>query len=409
MKILFLCTYYTPEIAASLYLSSDLMEDLAVNHEVEIYTPVPSRGLTKKEYKKYKNQKSIEYTDRNLEIKHFMLFRENKNKVARTFRYFIQNIIQFFYALKTDADVIYIMSTPPTQGVLGALIKKIKKVPIIYNIHDIFPESLVNAGLTNKNSVVFRIGNALQLYIYKNVDKLIVLSNDMKSNLLKKNVPENKVEVVYSWVDEKKIIPITRENNKLISKYRLEPQKFFVLYAGNLGLGQDIEVIIKAAKMLVSYKDIKFLIFGTGSDENYYKTMASKMGLKNLFFFPMQPYEDVSYVYSLGDICIVSCKKGVGHSGMPSKTWSILSTGKPLIAVFDKNSELETMVKENNWGEFVEAGDYEMLSKAVLNLYDNPKLRKEIGKKNREYILNNLTRNVMTTKIENIFKEVVKI
>ena len=151
-----------------------------------------------------------------------------------------------------------------------------------------------------------------------------------------------------------------------------------------------------------------FIIFGSGTEENYYREKNNKMGLSNLKLFPIEPYEKVSHVYSLGDVCLVTCKKGVGKSGLPSKTWSILSAGSIPIASFDKGSELEKIINENNLGGFADAEDSEALSDEIVRFYKNQEKNKAIRENSRKFVLDNLSRNTSTRKIENILKEVVE-
>ena len=410
MKIVFFNAYYEPEVFASLYQCKSLCEDLVDNgFEVDLYTPVPTRGISNKVRKEYKKKYRHEIKkDGNFNIYRIYIPGEGKSTIFRAIRYIWMDIVFLYFGIKLESDVIFLYSTPPTQGVLGAIIKKIKKVPIIYNLHDVFPDSLVSSGLTHKDSVIFRLGKLIEKVTYKNADKIIVISEDLKRNILAKGVPEGKIEVVYNWVDENNIVSIDRHKNILIERFNLSEDKFYVVYAGNLGYAQNIEIILEAAKILAENKDIQFIIFGNGVQEKVFKNMVKELKLNNTKIFPLQPYSDVSYVYNLGDVSLVSCKPGYGNSAMPSKTWSIMSAGRPVIASFDTNTDLQYLIEDNKVGIFTKAGDAEELSFAISYLFENRNECILMGQNAKKFILNNLTRQIGTGRIFSIIISVLR-
>lgn len=135
-----------------------------------------------------------------------------------------------------------------------------------------------------------------------------------------KACPEAKIEVVYNWIDENKVIPITKGDNPLYEEFGLSRNKFNVVYAGNLGNAQNIDVIIDSAKELAGdNNNVEFIIFGTGGLKEQFVKKVKDYGIDNVKFFPLQPIDRVSYVYGLGDVCIVSCKPGFGGSALPAR------------------------------------------------------------------------------------------
>ena len=394
MKLLIFSAYYEPEVAASLYLSTNLYEDMAESGiNARLYVPLPTRGVTDEDRKKYRGK--VEYKiNNNLEIIRLNIPKEKKSPIIRALRYLWMNILFVFKSNKYDADAIFVQSTPPTQGAMAALIKKHKKIPFIYNLQDVFPDSMVGAGLTTEKSLLFKIGRLIENYTYKNADCIIVISNDIKNNIIKKGVSENKIIVIPNWIDSNLVHPISRQENYLFEKYKISREKFIVVYAGNLGYAQNIEVIIEAAKKLQDNELIQFVVFGKGAQEEEYKKQAD--GLRNLVFLPIQPYSEVSYVYSLGDASIVPCKRGFGGSAMPSKTWSIMASGTPVLASFDSDTDLEKLIKKEEFGLFSLSEDADGLIKNILTLFNNPNLKKQMGENARKYVQSNLSRKKCT-------------
>ena len=411
MKILMLPTYFNPEQAASNYLSDNRDEAFAVaGFNMVNHVPTPCRGISSETRKKYSQKEFRKQTILNghYHINRFPLYSEGKNPIMRAIRYSLCSLIQLFKAIQTkDIDCIFLVSTPPIQGVLGGVLKKIKKVPFVYNLQDIFPDSLAGTGLAKKDGLLWKMGRVLENFTYRNADKIIVISEDFKKNIMAKGVPEEKIVVVYNWVDQNAVIDVPRERNKLFDKYGLDRSKFYIEYSGNIGLTQNMDMLLEVMEELqTSYPDICLALVGEGAYKEQVEKIVADKQLKNVVMLPFQPYEDISHVFSLGDAGLVISKPGVGANSVPSKTWSIMSASRPVLANFDEN-ELKDILAGNECGIFTKAGDKEAFKQSVITLYENRELCKEYGKNGRQFVMDNLTREVGTQKYVDVIKEVV--
>lgn len=128
----------------------------------------------------------------------------------------------------------------------------------------------MGSGLAKRDGLLWKIGCKIEKFTYHYADKIIVISEDFKRNLLAKGVPEHKIEVVYNWVDQNAVVPIPKNENPLYDEFGINREKFNVVYAGNLGNAQNIDVIIDAAKIMVENKNVEFLIFGSGGLKDKY-------------------------------------------------------------------------------------------------------------------------------------------
>lgn len=387
MKVLKLAPYYAPERISSSHLTAD-MENAYVEAGIvsEIYAPTPTRGISDEEYKTYKTIKYEEKRNGLIQIHRFPMFREGRNPVGRALRYALVNLVHYHKGVHAkNVDVIVAGSTPPTQGVLCALVakrlsKKYKRpVPFIFSLQDMFPESLVHAGLCKENSILCKIGNKISNYTYRHATHIRVISDSMKETLIKKGVPAEKITVIYNWIDTEATVPVTREDNPLFEELGLERDKFYVTYAGNLGNSQNVEVLLECAVALKDKEDLRFVIFGGGSEKDRFEKQLADSGLTNVLLFPLQPMERVSQVYSLGDLSFVTCKKGIGIGAFPSKTVSILATGTPVIASFDLDSDLCRILTENEVGLCADAEDVQGAVDAILTLYNDHPLCRRMG------------------------------
>jgi len=407
MRILQLAGYFFPEKAASIYLEENRYEAFSkAGFYTVVYAARPQRGLSEEDYQEYKHKKLEMMYDNGVEVHRFAMYREGKNAVLRAFRYFLISVVQLWKGIwAKDIDLIYVASTPPTQGALAALVKKFKKVPFVYNLQDIFPDSLAGTGLAKKGGLLWKIGRAIENFTYRNADKIIVISQDFKKNIMVKGVPEDKIVVVYNWVDQNAVKDIPRSENKLFAMYNLDPSKFYVTYNGNIGLTQNMDMLLEVAKALESNDDIHFVLVGNGAYLEQVKQIVTDRNISNVHLLPFQPYEDISHVFSLGDVSLVISKPGVGENSVPSKTWSIMSASRPVLANFDEN-ELKTIIEENNCGIFTKAGDKVAFTDAILKLYNDHELCKEYGRNGRQFVMNNLTREAGTKKYVDVIKSV---
>lgn len=404
MRILMLKDYYYPENCAGINLSQDLVSKLSNSGDyVDIFTPIPCRGITDKIRKEYRNKK-IEHNG-NVTIYRYWLPYEKTNLIQRACRYFLQNIIQIWKGLFHDYDVIFLGSTPPTMGLVGTILKKIKKKPFVYNVQDIFPDSMITGNITKKGSIVWKIGRGIEKITYNNANHIIVINENFKKNILAKGVPESKISVINNWIDTEKVYPIARNNNNLFREFSIPTDKFIVLYAGNFGNAQGASVILEAASLLKKERDIHFVIFGGGSKFDSAKKIVKDKELKNVTINPLLEIERVPEVYSVGNVALITCKKGVGYTGMPSKTWSIMACNTPIIASFDIGSELDYILTNSHAGVCIEPENSFSLAKKIKELKDNPYFFENKG---REYVLKHALKDVCTDKYKKVIQNVKK-
>ncbi len=405
MKILKFSSYFFPENVASSHLSKDLYETYRdVGICTENYVPTPSRGIDKATRKKYKKILYEEFYDGSLHIRRFPLMREGRNPILRAWRYLLCNLKQYKYGKKAkDIDLILGASTPPTQGYLCAKLKKklSKKygheVPFIYSLQDIFPDSLVHTGLTKKGSILWKIGRKMEDKIYAAADKIVVISEGFKQNIMAKGVPEEKIVIIENWIDVNEVVPIPREENILFEKFGLDPEKFYICYSGNVGHTQNMDMLLDTAKRVAEANgDIHFVIIGEGAAKAHVTERVENEKIANIHMFPFEDYKNIAHVFSLGDMGLIISKAGVGSNSVPSKTWSIMSAGRPILASFDKEGDLDRVITAENAGVCIDPKDTDGFYQAILDAYANREQLAAWGKNGRAYVETHLTREIGT-------------
>ena len=399
MRILKLSGYFYPEQVSSTHLSKDLNEAyMKAGFSFVNYVPTPTRGISDEVRREYKTKK-YEVRDNGQTIVHrFSMFREGKNPIQRAIRYVLVNFIQYFKGSSAkDIDLILSGSTPPTQGLLCGLVKKRLKVPFVYNLQDIFPDSLVNAKMTKKGSLIWKIGRKIEDFTYRSADKIIVISEDFKRNIMEKGVPEDKIVIIPNWVDSEQVYHIDRKDNVLFDRYGLDPDKYYICYSGNVGHSQNLNLLLDAAKVMQKeLPDVRFVIVGEGAAKEDLAGKIAAENLSNVILLPFQPYEDIAHVFSLGDADLIISKPGIGGSSVPSKTWSIMAAQRPILASFDDDSALAKLIREENCGIVANAGELNSLTDAIRQLYEDKERAIALGKRGRSYVTENLSKEKCT-------------
>ncbi len=369
MRILFVNAYFMPETIAFSHLEKDLIEGLvSAGHEIEVICPIPTRSVSDEVYEQYKSIKSEDLYDGKVHVRRFSAPREGKNPLVRAFRYFWCNLREYQIGKKyKDIDAVFAVSTPPTQGLLAGKLSKTLNCPFIYSLQDIFPDSLVTTGLSKKGSLIWKFGSWIERKTYGYAKHIIVISESCKKNLLNKGVSKDKLSLISNWVDIEKIKPVSREDNKLIGEFGIDANKFLVVYAGNFGAAQGADIVLKAAEKLLDESEIQFIIFGGGAEYGAAVDYVTEHKLTNVMINPLLPQDRVSEVYSLGDVALITCKPGVGNSGMPSKTWSIMACNTPIIASFDTDSDMAEILEASGAGRCVAAGNVDALVQEIAD------------------------------------------
>ncbi len=406
IKPLLLTAYFPPEIGSASHLFYELAESLVEkNYAVTVITGFP-RYYVKEKIDKYRN-------------KLFVRERVNGINVFRTRAIFFPGHIPVFRGLwqfsvafslfigglftgKQDFIVVY---SPPLPLCLSSyLLSKIKRVPFVVNIQDIFPQSAIDLGLL-KNRYLIDLFKMMERFIYKKANFVTIHSEGNKKYIINKGAVSTRMEVVPNWVDTDLIKPADKFNQ--FRKEHSLNEKFIISFVGIMGYSQDLETIIESAKFLKDCKEIMFLLVGDGLEKAGIEKEVGINKLSNVKFLPLQPREKYASILEASDVCLVTLKKEVKTPVVPSKISSIMSSARPLIASMNLNGDAVHLIREAGCGLCIEPENPRMLTQAILKLYNNPELREELGNKGRVYAQKYFSRDSCISKYERIFKEVL--
>ena len=393
MKVTLVTAYFQPEISPITHLYADLAADLAhYGAEVTVVTGQPDRGLDEETWRAYLDRREETTPEGYRILRVGGKGREGHKLLRRGWRLLTQTGVLERAARRTGADVYLLGSMPPMLGNVGARLAKGQKARTVYILQDIFPDTLVRMGRFREKHPVIRLARAMEKRAYAGNSHFVTLSGDMKKNLVAKGVAPEKITVIPNWADTDEVHPLDREANKLFEELGLDRSAFYALYAGVLGKLQDPDVLLDAAKLLLPEKGITLLILGGGAMEQHVRRRMESEHLVNVKLLPLQPPERVSEVYSLGNVALVPLRKGVTQCAMPSKTWTAMAAGVPVIAGAEPGSDWAEVIGRSGGGTCVPPEDGQALAEAIRAAYAARETLPETGRWGRAYLEKEWTR-----------------
>jgi colanic acid biosynthesis glycosyl transferase WcaI len=196
-----------------------------------------------------------------------------------------------------------------------------------------------------------------------------------------KGADPSKITIIHNWADTAAIVPSDKQN-AFAAAHQLAG-KFVVLHAGNIGLSQNLDVVIDAASLLKERGDIVIVFIGDGNRKAALEAMVATRGLTNVRFLPFQPRDQLRWTYASSDVCLVSLKPGLAGYIVPSKLYPILAAGRPYIAAVEKMTEVASLTERHRCGVMVDPGDAAQLADAILRLADDREQRTAMGARSR--------------------------
>lgn len=329
---------------------------------------------------------------------------DKNNLIKRTIKLFFSSI-KLFYKLFISVrknDEILIVTNPAFLILLMPILKFFKGVNYKILVHDIFPENIVAIGKINKTSFINKFLKLWFDFSYSQAEKCIAIGRDMEEILLKKNVKPSNLCLIPNWADTDEVQPISKNQTNLINKSNLK-DRFIFQFAGNLGHAQGIENILASIQLLSNLK-IHFLFIGAGAMENKIKEFINNNPLNNVTHMGFQKRSEQNDFLNACDVAIVTLSDGMFGLGVPSKSYNIMATGKPILIIADDNSEISQCVKENNIGWVVRPNDPVLLKKYFELIYQEYVNNKLLNiSDSREIALNFFSKRIILNKYFELF------
>lgn len=406
MRILILSQWFQPE---PFYKGISFVESLqARGHEVEVLTGFPNYPGGKV-YDGYKIRLFQREDHQGARINRVALYpSHDQSGLKRLLNYasFAWSAALLGPWLVRRPDVIYVYHPPGTIGFPAAVLRLLKRAPIVYDIQDMWPDTIASTGMMS-NGRLLKVLGAWMRWVYRRADALVVLSPGFRRLLENRGVPPTKIEVVYNWNDDRSQ-EFTDEPAALPEGVEIEGE-FVVLFAGTMGPAQAIDSVLDAAKLVYAEEPgVRFYFVGGGIDRDRLEARAKEENLPNVRFLPRQPMEKMSPILSRADALLVHLRDdALFEVTIPSKTQTYMAAGRPI--VLGVRGDAASLVGEADCGVLCEPEQPRSIADAVLRLARMPKVERDaMGQRGRGFYRSRLSMDVGVDRFIEIFKRVAR-
>ncbi|MBC9229536.1 glycosyltransferase family 4 protein [bacterium SPL81] len=402
MKILLLTQWFDPEPTfKGLAFARELQRQ---GHQVQILTGFPNYPGGKI-YDGYKLKLYQREQIDGISVLRVALYpNHDSSALKRILNYisfaFMATLFGIFATKK--ADVIYAYHPPLTVGLAAIFIKLFRRTPVVYDIQDMWPDTLKATGMLNNQKILNFVGSICRL-VYYFVDHIVVLCPGFKKLLNERGVPSDKVTVIYNWCDENSLIqtqPIKVDYQNLLK------DRFNIIFAGNMGKAQSLDTILDVAKKLKLQAKIQFVFVGGGTETDRLKQRASDENIENIVFIPRMPMSEVGSVLSHADLLLVHLKRDpLFEITVPSKTQAYMAIGKPLLMAV--SGDAADLVQDARCGRLAISEEVGSITSAILEIYHlSEEEQRQLGLNAKQFYQENLSLSSGTQKFIEIFKRV---
>jgi colanic acid biosynthesis glycosyl transferase WcaI len=396
VKILYVSQYFPPEMGAPAARAAELSNHWArAGHEVTVLTGFPNHptGIVPPAYRaKLRRLVAHEDVDGVKVVRTWLLPFPNGKAHERMLNY-----SSFCVSAATSGmiisrpDVVIATSPQLLVGLSGWWLARWKRVPFVFEVRDLWPESLTAVGMGTDGSFLNRSLGHIAEFLYDRAERIVVVSPAFEDHLVqRRRVPREKISVVENGVETELFSPVNAGTN-LRTELGAEG-RFLVCYVGTMGMAHGLETLIETASRLQAERpEVLFVLVGEGSDKQKIKYMAESRGLANIRFIDQQPRERIPAYIGASDACLVLLKKTeLFKTVIPTKMLEFMACERAVILAVDGQARM--IVEAANAGVYVEPENAAQLARTITDLADDVAKREALGRNGRRYILKHFSR-----------------
>ena len=377
MHILLLNEYYPPDTSATARMGAQVAERLAQQHDVTVLAGRPSYDPDEfypfaPLHRTIRNHVAVECVGSTAYSRHRM-----RQRASNYLSYLALAVPR---ALALRPDVILAMTDPPVAGIAGAFIARLANRPFVYNIRDMYPEMALGGNIVREGPWISR-WEKLHRRALKQAARVIVLGEDMRNRILAKGVAPEKVIVIRDGALPSGPLSEVSEVSDLVVQEIRCGFPFVLLHAGNLGFYGAWNTMLKAAEILGN-ENTGLVFVGDGANRTALEASAANM--KNVKFLPFRPVEQLPQVMMAGDVHVITVKRGLEGVVVPSKLYSTLAAGRPVLVIAAPESDAARIVTASGCGLSADPDDPMAVVAAIREMRDNPARLADMGRRARE-------------------------
>lgn len=409
MRLLVLCPHFEPDVAPTGVVMTAIVDELVrLGHEVDVVTSLPwyRQHRVEPDWRgRLIRRGKASGGARMTRVHPFPTAKGSIAARAAAFAAFTALVSSAAVVARPRPDAVLAMSPPITLGMAGWAAARRWRAPFVFNVQDIFPDAAVKTGAVRSPRLI-AAARRMERFVYRRADAVVVLSADMRANVAAKLDPawRTAVRVIPNFCDTDLVRPRIRS-----TRYREEHglgDRLVVMYAGNVGFSQPLDLLVSAARSMRHRDDVVFVVNGEGSARSALEESAA--GLPNLVFVDYQPAERLAEVLASADIGVIVLGKGLAHSSVPSKLYSILASGRPVVASVDPGTEVARVLEDAACGLAVEPDDPDAFTAAIGSLLDDSASREAMGRRGRAFVEAWMTPSAVAEAYGELFAELAR-
>ena len=414
MKILYVSQYFPPEMGAPAARAAELAHHWAeAGHEVSVLTGFPNHptGVVPPEWRSRLRRLIYRESVGRVNVFRTWLWPLPNRKAHERMRNYASFCLSAALRGLTvpRPDVVIATSPQLLVGPAGWWIAFSRQIPFVFEVRDLWPESLIAVGADNKDSLLYHTLSAIASFLYQRAQLIVVVAPAFKDHLIHHwRVPAEKIAVVENGVETDLFAPSPTVANDSLRQTLGATGRFLVTYIGTMGNAHGLETLLEsAAQVRQKNPSVLFLLVGEGAEKARIKSLAESRGLDNVRFLDQQPRATIPAFISASDACLVLLKKtDVFKTVIPTKMLEFMSCARPVILGVD--GQARQIVEEAAAGLVIEPENSAALSQAISELSANRELGESLGQKGRAYILRNFSRREMAKKYIDILKHLTE-
>ena len=418
MKILYICQYFPPEVCAPAVRALELSSEWShAGHDVTVLTGFPNHpeGVIHPAYLRAWRKGFRREDHGDVRVCRTWLYPAANRGIWRRSANYLSFAISAAAAgswVGRNHGIVIATSPQLLVGAAGYIAARVQGLPFVFEVRDLWPESLEAIGAASRHSFLYRSLEYLARFLYQRADRIVVDGKWKQNALAASGVPTKKITVIRNGVQENffpepESSQAQQARKALRAKYNVEG-KFVAMYCGTLGMAQGLETVLDAAARLRSHRGIVFLLVGEGAEREKITRRTLDLGLVNLLCLNKQPRENIPGFLAMADACLVPLRRSnVFRTAIPSKMFEAMAASKPVI--LNAEGEAGELLLEAHAGIVVPPGDDDALATAVLRLQQNPDFGRDLGANGRRVVLEKYTRRHQAASYLQLLNEMVAV
>jgi colanic acid biosynthesis glycosyl transferase WcaI len=373
-RLLVLNQYYWPGVEATAHLLSELCEALADEFEITVVTG-RLRGRPDLPTREVRNGVEI------------LRVESTSHDRSRLSRRALNYVTYLGFALRAGLagrrpDIVLCGTDPPMVGDVALVVARRFRAPLVVISEDVFPEIAVAVGRLAPSPLVSLLRALVRLYLRRAV-RVIAIGETMARRLEDKGAPADRIRVIPNWTDVATIEPLAKDNPWAVEHGVAD--RFVVMHSGNVGHAQDLDSLVRATSLLRDLDDLRVLVIGSGARWHELYGLAQTLEVDAVEFLDFQPRDALAQTLSAADVHVVGLARGLAGYVVPSRIYSILAAGRPVIAAAEEESETAALVRDVGCGLVVPPGQPVTLARAIRECYEGVHPLEEMGLRAREF------------------------